>query len=111
MSTAMVVISGWKPREGNTLRGFFEAHLPSGMNLHECSLHHRDSKWWIAPASKPMLSKDGQALRDDNGKIRYSPVVSFESKQARDRFNVAVLAALRRAHPEVFATADAEIPL
>lgn len=98
-----VTISDWKPRQSGTLRGFFTAHLPSGLTLHELSVHTRDGKWWVMPASKPMLSKDGTALRDANGKIRYSPIVSFESRRARDRFNASVLGALKLAHPEIFA--------
>jgi hypothetical protein len=50
-----------------------------------------------------MLSKDGVALRDDAGKVRYSPIVSFTDKQTRDRLSKAVVSALHAAHPEVFA--------
>jgi hypothetical protein len=50
-----------------------------------------------------MLSKDGTALRDDAGKVRYSPIISFDTKQTRDRLSRAVVEALRHAHPEVFA--------
>jgi hypothetical protein len=84
--------------------------LPSGLTLHEVALHTRDGHWWIAPPSKPMLSKDGAAMRDDAGKTRYSPIISFQSKATRDRFTAGVLAALRLAQPEVFAEAEAAVP-
>jgi hypothetical protein len=100
--TASITISDWKPRVSGTLRGFCTAHLPSGMILHEVALHQRNGAWWASPASKPMLSKDGTALRDEAGKVRYSPIVSFTDKQTRDRLSHAVVDALRRAHPEVF---------
>lgn len=103
MNQPAVTISDWKPRQSGSLRGFCTAHLPSDMILHEVAVHQRNGSWWASPASKPMLSKDGTALRDDAGKVRYSPVVSFDSKQTRDRLSRAVLDALRRAHPEVFA--------
>jgi hypothetical protein len=98
-----VTITDWKARQAATLRGFCTAHLPSGMVLHEVSIHTRNGSWWASPASKPMLAKDGTALRDTDGKIRYSPIVSFTDKQTRDRLSHAVVDALRRAHPEVFA--------
>jgi hypothetical protein len=99
-----IAISDWKPRESGTLRGFFTTHLPSGLELHELMLHHRDGSWWLSFPSKPMLAADGAALRDDSGKIRYSaPLVSFVNRQARDRFTEQVLAALRVAQPQVFA--------
>lgn len=107
MSAPSITISDWKPLIRNTLRGFLIAHLPSGMTLHEVSVHTRDGTWWVMPASKPMLSKDGTAMRDGDGKLRYSPIVSFESRHARDRFSAAVLAALRAAHPEAFEDAEA----
>ena len=105
MASPPILISDWKPRHSGTLRGFCTVHLPSGLTLHELSVHTRDGSWWIMPPSKPMLSKDGTALRDAEGKIRYSPIVSFASRQARERFNTGVLNALHLAHPEIF---DAE---
>ena len=98
-----VTISDWKPRQSGTLRGFLTAHLPSGMVLHEVGIHTRNGSWWATPASKPMVGKDGLVLRDETGKVRYSPLVSFDSRQTRDRLSQAVVDALRRAHPEVFA--------
>ena len=106
MSAPAVTISDWKPLHRNTLRGFLTAHLPSGMNLHDVSVHYRDGTWWASPASKPLLGADGTPLRDADGKIRYSPIVSFE-KAARSRFSTAIIAALRVAHPEAFADAEA----
>ena len=75
--TAAVTVSDWKARHQGTLRGFFTVHLPSGLTLHEAMLHTRDGSWWVAPASKPMIGKDGTASRDADGKIRYAPIVSF----------------------------------
>jgi hypothetical protein len=36
-------------------------------------------------------------------KMHYSPIVSLEGRQARDRLSRAMVDALRQAHPEVFA--------
>ena len=59
MTAPPFTISDWKPLHRNTLRGFLTAHLPSGLTLHEMSVHTRDGTWWVTPASKPMLGKDG----------------------------------------------------
>jgi hypothetical protein len=98
-----VTISDWKARQSGTLRGFCTVHLPSGMILHEVAVHHRNGSWWASPASKPMLSKDGTVLRDDAGKVRYAPIISFDTKQTRDRLSQAVVEALRMAQPQLFA--------
>jgi hypothetical protein len=98
-----ITISDWKPRQSGTLRGFCNVHLPSGMILHEVAVHTRNGAWWASPASKPMVGKDGVVLRDDAGKVRYSPIISFADKQTRDRLSRSVVDALRQAHPAVFA--------
>jgi hypothetical protein len=104
MSPPAITISDWKPRESGTLRGFFSASLPSGLELHELMLHHRDGKWWISFPSKPMVGAEGVALRDERGKIRFgAPLIEFTSTQARSRFIEQVLEALRQARPQVFA--------
>ena len=104
MNAPPITISDWKPRESGTLRGFFTSHLPSGLTLHELMLHERDGRWWISFPSKPMLGADGAALRDERGKVRYSPpLIEFTSTQARSRFIEQVLEALRLAQPQVFA--------
>ena len=106
MTAPPVTVSDWKPVHRNTLRGFLTAHLPSGMTMHELAVHFRDGTWWVAPPGKPMLSADGAAMRDAAGKIRYSPVVSFESTAARQRFTNAIIAALQLARPELFQRAE-----
>jgi hypothetical protein len=101
--TGAITIADWKARSSGTLAGFFTAHLPSGLTLHELMLHHRDGQVWISFPSKPMLGADGTALRDDRGKVRYgAPLIEFTSRAARDRFIEQVLAALRQSHPQVF---------
>jgi hypothetical protein len=51
-----------------------------------------------------MVGADGVALRDERNKVRYgAPLIDFADSQARNRFNPAVLDALRLTHPEVFA--------
>src|SRR4051812_33092873 len=42
-----VSITNWASRAKNTLRGSFSVALPSGLILHECTLHTRDGKRWI----------------------------------------------------------------
>jgi hypothetical protein len=49
-----------------------------------------------------MIGRDGQHMKDQAGRPLYAPVVTFGSKELRDRFSIAVLDALRAAHPEAF---------
>ena len=57
---------------------------------------------WASPPSKPMLDREGAALKDAAGKLRYSPIIEFASREIRDRWSSAVIDAMQAAHPEVF---------
>jgi hypothetical protein len=100
--TAAVVIEDWTAVERNTLRGFCRARMPSGVVYHDCGVHEKNGTWWVSPASKPMLNRDGQQIKDMAGKPLWFPVVTFASKALRDRFSSVVLDALRTTHPEIF---------
>jgi hypothetical protein len=47
-----------------------------------------------------MIDRDGAALKDQNGKDRYSPIIELTSREIRARFSNAVVEALQQAHPE-----------
>jgi hypothetical protein len=101
MSTG-ITIADWQEMRRGTLVGFLRANLASGLQLVDCTLNHSNGTWWVSPAGRPMIDKNGAALRDPNGKIRYASVVQFESKATRDRFSDAVVTALHAVHPEIF---------
>ena len=100
---ATITISDWKPRRSGALRGFVTVTLPSGMILHEICVLETSGKAWCAPPSKPMLGRDGAHMLDANGKKQYSQIIEFTTKEIRDRFSAAVIAALLTAHPEALA--------
>jgi hypothetical protein len=94
-------ILDWRPVVKGSLRGFAKVQFPSGTILLDVRLMYtRD--WWVAPPSRPMIGRDGTVLRDANGKIRYSEIIEFASKEIRNRWSAAIVDALRTAHPEVF---------
>lgn len=96
-----IIVSDWKPLERNSLRGFCTVRFPSGMIVADVTLHRSSGKLWASPPSKPMLDRDGVVMRDaETGKIRYSPIITFASKEIRDRWSAQVVEAVRRAHPE-----------
>jgi hypothetical protein len=83
----------------NSLRGFATVRLPSGMVLSDVGIHYDSGKYWAAVPSKAMISRDGTLIKDVNGKIRYAPIISFASKELRDKFSQAVIAAVESSHP------------
>ena len=49
-----------------------------------------------------MVDRNGVVLKDEAGKVKYSPIVELTSKEIRNRWSSAVIDAMRAAHPEVF---------
>jgi hypothetical protein len=103
---ARAEILAFAPRRQNTLAGSAEVRLPSGMILHDVGIHIAGTSAWASPASKAMLDKNGVALRDDRGKIKYSRV-TFASKELRDRFSEAIIEAVRVAYPDALVPSEA----
>lgn len=88
-----------------TLVGFCRVRLPSGMILHDVAIHQRDGRAWASPASKPMLDRSGTQMKGSDGKLLWSPIVSFASRELRDRFSDGVITAVRASHPTALAEA------
>jgi len=95
-----IKILDFRPMRKNSLLGFAKIELPSGVIVSDVTILTGEHGPWASPPSKPMVGADGTVLRDDRGKIRYSLLIEFTSKEIRQRFSDAVVAAVRAAHPE-----------
>src|SRR3954451_5576845 len=93
---AMIRASDWRPMQRNSLQGFVTLKLePSGIVLHDCTLHQKDGREWIGLPGKPQMDREGQQRKDPNtGKVLYTPVVEISDKTQRERFQQAALAAV-----------------
>ena len=94
------VIRDWRPMRKGSLLGFAKVEMPSGMIISDVTILISERGPWASPPSKPMVGRDGLALKDDAGKVRYTPIIEFASKEIRDRFSTAVVDGLRVSHPE-----------
>jgi hypothetical protein len=101
--TAQFRVVDWRPLRKNSLLGFVKIEMPSGMIIADVTLLTSERGPWASPPSKPMIDRAGAVLKDERGKVRYSPIIEFTSKEVRDRFSNGVIEAMRAAHPEVFA--------
>ena len=52
-------ILDFKPFSKNTLLGFFDLELDSGLILSGCALHEKNGKRWIGLPAKPITKPDG----------------------------------------------------
>jgi DNA-binding cell septation regulator SpoVG len=78
-------VSNWRPLQKNTLRAFWSITAPSGLTTHGCTLQEKaDNRWLSMPARQ----------YEKNGTTTWAPVVEFASKESRDKFQSAALAAI-----------------
>jgi hypothetical protein len=93
----------------NTLLGFAEIAIEElGLVIKDVALHSKNGSRWAAPPAKPQI-KDGTVVIDDRGKPAYTPIIDFTSREARDRFSAAVIAAVLARSRDAFA--DEEVVL
>jgi DNA-binding cell septation regulator SpoVG len=101
INVSNIQILDWRELRRNTLLGFAKVELPSGMVINDVTVLMGKEGPWASPPSKPMIDRDGVAMKDQNGKLKYVPIIEFTSKQVRDRFSHAVVDALCLVHPEL----------
>jgi hypothetical protein len=83
-----IQISNWRPREKNTLRGFFSAALPSGMVIHDLALHEKGNRRWVNTPVREYQNSQGQR--------QFAAIIEFTDEDTGIRFSNTVLAALDR---------------
>jgi hypothetical protein len=83
-----IFVSNWKAHEKNTLQGILSLNLPSGIVIHNCTLHKKGTARWIGLPARDYSAADG--------KVSWSPMVEFASKESRYAFQDAALEAIDR---------------
>jgi hypothetical protein len=78
-----VTIHNAKAVTKNTLRGFFDVELPSGIKLNGCTLHAKDGKHWVGLPARDWTKPDGSKS--------WTALVEIPDRAARDKFNAAVV--------------------
>ena len=90
-------------RKGSSLRGFAKVQFASGLIVNDVTVLVGDRGPWASPPSKPRINSDGTVQKSADGKILYTPIIDFASREIRARWSDAVIEAVRAAHPEVLA--------
>jgi hypothetical protein len=85
----------FRPFEKNTLRGFASLALgSSGLFIHDCCLHCKNNRWWIAFPARGYADKDGAQ--------RWQQLIEFGDPASKARFQEQAIAALRARYPDIF---------
>ena len=83
---ATMQIINWRPYERNTLLGFLEVELPSGLRIKDMTLHRKDGRKWIGYPARPYKAEDGTE--------KYNNIIYFADKDIHGKFQKQVLAAV-----------------
>jgi len=90
----------WRPSgdSASALAGRCTVTFSGGWTVSHIPIFRRDDGT-LSPGvpSVPILGPDGTHARGDDGKRRYAPVISFENREARTRWNSAITGALNGA--------------
>jgi hypothetical protein len=98
MARLTVTCAGWRPLQRNTLLGFATVRIAEmRMTVADVAVHEKNGSRWAQLPSKPMISKGRDLVTDDNGKIKYAPIFSFDSKEVERAFSAAVVKAVEDA--------------
>jgi hypothetical protein len=92
----------WRPVRKGKLYGFATVELrPTGLRMHEIPVlkGQRNGPWACVP-TKPRLDANGQQQREVDGALRYDRVLSWSTKRRESDFSAAVVALVRRRHPQ-----------
>jgi hypothetical protein len=101
-------LASWTPwhQPNPSLVGHCDVVFAGGWRINGVPVFRRgDGSWSAGAPTSPQIDRDGRQRTDLAGKRLYSPLLQFETAQARERWQSAVLGALAAAG--IAATADA----
>jgi hypothetical protein len=76
------VISNAKPIRKNSLIGFFDLQMPSGLIVRGAMLFEKSGKRWVSFPSEKFVKRDGTVV--------YTTIIEFVDRATSDRFQAAV---------------------
>lgn len=94
-----IALLEWRPLKQNSLRGFATVRIGSALKVTDVTVHCSAGRRWASLPSKVQINKDGAALRDERGKMKYVPLLSWLDKATADRFSEGVIQAIEAQHP------------
>jgi hypothetical protein len=88
-TSAAYTILNARPCKKNTLIGYFNLQMPSGLRIRDMMLHESHGKRWVQFSSKEWTNPDGSK--------GYSPILEFASREVSDRFQATIRPLAERA--------------
>lgn len=93
-----IELTGWRPMVKNTLRGFATIKFPMGLTVRDLTVHVKGDNKWVGLPAKVQIDQDGAVRRSETGKILYSAVMEWSTRELGDRFGAAVIELVENHH-------------
>lgn len=94
-----LILLNWRPFVRRSLRGFASVRYEK-LDIQDVSLHVQGDKRWCALPAKPLLQGDGAAIRNPDGRFRYTSILAWSTKEAAEFFSRWIIAEVERVHPD-----------
>jgi hypothetical protein len=89
----------FKPVNNGKLAGFAKVRLADlRMSISNIPIWRNGDEYSASPPAVPMF-KDGQPIKDSQGKTKYQVIVSFDSTEVQQAFAERVVAAVKAFDP------------
>jgi hypothetical protein len=96
-------VEAFTPRRSNTLFGFCTVVIPElRLRINDIAVHEKNGRRWAQLPSKPMIDRDRNLKRDENGKIAYAIILQFTDRATADAFSAKLIEALLEHTPSAF---------
>jgi hypothetical protein len=95
----------WRPlaKPKGTLLGFCSIRVAElRLALHDVAVHRKNDALWAQLPARPWVEA-GVLVKNEAGKIQYSPIAEFDGREVRDAFSRAVVEAVLRFDPNALA--------
>ena len=120
MTKMTITCTDFRPWARNTLVGFAVVNIVElKLTIKDVAIHQKDGSRWAQLPAKPQI-KDGAVVKDDAGKQQWISIMEFSSREVRDAFSAATIAAVLECTATAFEAtvprtaeaklADSEIP-
>jgi hypothetical protein len=87
------IVMEWKrmPNSAGTFLGFATVTYGS-LLIRDCPVNRTAGRVWVGLPGKVQVGKDGQALRDERGKMKYVAFLEWPDRATSDKWSESVIA-------------------
>lgn len=93
-----VRIIDFKPQANGSLVGFVDVEFASGLQLLGIVIMRGDDGLYALPPGRPKLDATGKPRRKPNGKVDYSTIIKFRSRDIANKWSKQIIEALQHMH-------------